>query len=116
MEINLSQSSSNMKNPKPKSLRILIAVVIIMGLLIVAGLIVIVVTITSRIMGASSTTTTSQWSSKLYLDEGSIVGSTAADGGRLFITTKIKGGSTNILVFDAETGKQLGKLQLEPKK
>jgi flagellar basal body-associated protein FliL len=105
-----------MKDPKPKSLRILIAIVIIMGLLIVAGLIVIVVTITSRIMGTSSTAITSQWSSKIYLDEGSIVGNPAADGDRLFIKIKIKDGSTNILVFDAETGKQLGKLQLEPKK
>jgi hypothetical protein len=105
-----------MKNPKPKSLRILIAIVIIMGLLIIAGLIVIVVTITSRIMGASSTAITTQWSSKIHLDEGSIVGNPVAGGDRLFIKIKIKDGSTNILVFDAETGKQLGKLQLEPKK
>ena len=38
----------------------------------------------------------------------------AADGGKLFIKLDSKNGVSHILVFDSETGKQIGKLEFEP--
>ena len=114
METNLNQTESNLKNPKSKSMRILTLLVIIMGIMIVVGLFVVVFTIASRVIDKSSKGTITPWTIKENIAKNMEVDGFAADGGKLFIKLNSKNGVSYILVFDSETGKQMGKLEFEP--
>ena len=114
METNLNQTASNLKNPKSKSMRILTLLVVIMGIMIVVGLFVVVFTITSRVIDKSSKGTRTPWSIQANISKNMAIDGLAADGGKLFIKLDSKYGVSHILVFDSETGKQIGKLEFKP--
>jgi flagellar basal body-associated protein FliL len=113
METNLNQTATNLKNPKSKSMRILTLLVVIMGIMIVVGLFVVVFTIASRVIDKSSKGTRTPWSIKANIAKNMAIDGLAADGGKLFIKLDSKNGVSHILVFDTETGKQIGKLEFE---
>tara|TARA_B100001093_G_C26646650_1_gene935611 strand:- start:383 stop:730 length:348 start_codon:yes stop_codon:yes gene_type:complete len=114
METNLNQTASNLKNPKSKSMRILTLLVVIMGIMIVVGLFVVVFTIASRVIDQSSKGTRTPWSIEANISKNMAIDGLAADGGKLFIKLDSKNGVSHILVFDSETGKQIGKLEFKP--
>ena len=114
METNLNQTASNLKNPKSKSMRILTLLVVIMGIMIVVGLFVVVFTIASLAIDKSSEGTRIPWSTQANISKDMAIDGLAADGGKLFIKLDSKDGVSHVLVFDSETGKQIGKLEFEP--
>ena len=95
-------------------MRILMLLVVMMGIMIVVGLFVIVFTITSRVIDKSSKDRITPWTIKENIAKNMEIDSLAADGGKLFIKLDSKNGVSHILVFDSETGKQIGKLEFEP--
>ena len=95
-------------------MRILTLLVVIMGIMIVVGLFVVVFTIASRVVDKSSKGTRTPWSIKANIAKNMAIDGLAADGGKLFIKLDSKNGVSHILVFDSETGKQIGKLEFEP--
>ena len=95
-------------------MRILMLLVVMMGIMIVVGLFVIVFTITSRVIDKSSKDRITPWTIKENIAKNMEIDSLAADGGKLFIKLDSKNGVSHILVFDSETGKQIGKLEFKP--
>ena len=94
-------------------MRILTLLVVIMVIMIVVGLFVVVFTIASRVIDKSSKGTITPWILKENIAKNMEMDGFAADGGKLFIKLNSKNGVSYILVFDSETGKQMGKLEFE---
>ena len=95
-------------------MRILMLLVVMMGIMIVVGLFVIVFTITSRVIDKSSKDRITPWTIKENIAKNTKIDSLTADGGKLFVKLNSKNGASHILVFDSETGKQIGKLEFQP--
>ena len=115
METNLNQTENKLKNPKSKSMRILTVLVVLMGIMIVVGLFVVVYTIASRVIDKSSKGTVRPWTTIVDLAEDAKVNGITADGSKLFVKVDPKNGVSLVLVFDSETGKQIGELKFQPR-
>lgn len=96
-------------------MRILTILVVLMGIMIVIGLFVIVYTIASRAIDKSSHGTVRPWTTIVDLAEDAKLNGITADGSKVFIEVDPKNGVSYILVFDAETGKQIGELKFQPR-
>ena len=94
-------------------MRILTILVVLMGIMIVAGLFVVVYTIASRVVDRSSKGAGRPWTTIIDLAEDAKVNGITADGGKLFIKVDPKNGVPHVLVFDAETGQQIGELKFQ---
>ena len=94
-------------------MRILTLMVVIMGIMIAVGLFVVVFTIASRVIDKSSKDTITPWTIKENIAKNTEIDSLTADGGKLFVKLNSKNGASHILVFDSETGKQIGKLEFQ---
>jgi len=94
-------------------MRILTILVVLMGIMIVVGLFVVVYTIASRVIDKSSKGTARPWTTIIDLTEDAKVNGITADGSKLFIKVDPKNGVSHVLVFDAETGKQIGELKFQ---
>ena len=84
-----------------------------MGIMIVVGLFVVVYTIASRLIDKPSKVTARPWTTIIDLTEDVTVNDITADGSKLFIKVDPKNGVPQVLVFDAETGQQIGKLKFQ---
>ena len=82
--------------------------------MIVVGLFVVIFTIASRVIDKSSKDTITPWTIKENIAKNTEIDGLVGDGGKLFIKLDSKNGASYILVFDSETGKQIGKLEFEP--
>jgi len=96
-------------------MQILTILVVLMGIMIVVGLFVVVYTIASRVIDKSSKGTVRPWTTIVDLAEGTKVNGITADGSKLFIKVDLKIGVSHVLIFDAETGKQIGELKFQPR-
>mgnify|MGYP004093521823 FL=1 len=96
-------------------MRILTILVVLMGIMIVVGLFVVVYTITSRVIDKSSKGTARPWTTIIDLTVDTKVNGIAADGSKLFIQVDPKNGVPHVLVFDSETGQQIGELKFQPR-
>ena len=94
-------------------MRILTVLVVLMGIMIVVGLFVVVYTIASRVIDKSSKGTLRPWTTIVDLAEDAKVNGITADGSNLFIEVDPQNGVSHILVFDSETGKQIGELKFQ---
>ena len=94
-------------------MRILMILVVFMGIMIVVGLFVVVYTIASRVIDKSSTGTARPWTTIIGLTEDAKVNGITADGSKLFIKVDPKNGVSDVLIFDTETGKQIGELKFQ---
>ena len=94
-------------------MRILTILVVLMGIMIVVSLFVVVYTIASRVMDKSSKGTVRPWTTIVDLAEDAKVNGITADGSNLFIKVDPQNSSSHILVFDSETGKQIGELKFQ---
>ena len=94
-------------------MRILTILVVLMGIMIVVSLFVVVYTIASRVMDKSSKGTVRPWTTIVDLAEDAKVNGITADGSNLFIKVDPQNGVSHILVFDSETGKQIGELKFQ---
>ncbi len=86
-----------------------------MGIMIVVGLFVVVYTIASRAIDKSSHGTVRPWTTIVDIAEDAKLNRITADGSKVFIEVDPKNGVSHILVFDAETGKQIGELKFQPR-
>jgi len=94
-------------------MQILTILVVLMGIMIVVGLFVVVYTIASRVIDKSSKGIVRPWTTIVDLAEGTKVNGITADGSKLFIKVDLKIGVSHVLIFDAETGKQIGELKFQ---
>ena len=102
-------------DPIPPGLHALKILVIVMGVLIVAGVITIGATIYNRIVsGASQSAGDGFGTVSVRLPAGHAVDSVAAAGDSLHIHLQAADGTASVLVFDARTGRQRGRIVLEP--
>ena len=96
-------------------MRILTILVVLMGIMIVVGLFVVIYTIASRVIDKSSQGAARPWTTIIDLAEDAKVNGIIADGSKLFIKVDPKNGVPHVLVFDAETGQQIGELKFQPR-
>ena len=94
-------------------MRILTILVVLMGIMIVVGLFVVIYTIASRVIDKSSQGAARPWTTIIDLAEDAKVNGIIADGSKLFIKVDPKNGVPHVLVFDAETGQQIGELKFQ---
>ncbi|MCY4592934.1 MAG: DUF6476 family protein [Alphaproteobacteria bacterium] len=102
-------------DPVPPSLHALKLLVIIMGVLIVAGVITIGVTVYNRMSsGASQSAGENFGTVSARLPAGHAVHGISAAGNSLYIHLQALDGSASVLVIDGRTGRQRGRIALEP--
>ena len=88
------------------------AIVIGMGVLIVAGFIVVAVTLVMRMQGAVKQE--GAYSTSVSLPKGAAVVSSQASDGEIVLRLEAAGGASCLLVIDADTGEETGRIQLVP--
>lgn len=102
-------------DPVPPGLHALKLLVIIMGVLIVAGVITIGVTVYNRMTSGASQSAGGDFGTvSARLPEGHAIQGVTAAGDSLYIHLRASDGSASVLVFDGRTGRQRGRIALEP--
>ncbi len=102
-------------DPVPPGLHALKLLVVIMGVLIVAGVITIGVTIYNRMTsGASQSAAGNFGTVSAGIPAGHEIHGITAAGESLYIHLRASDGSASVLVIDGRTGRQRGRITLEP--
>ena len=100
-------------------MRALKVLVVVMGILLVAGFAVVVVTIMSRMSqraGVTAARPVPFGNTSVTLPADSLVMETYGAGDRVLLRLDLKDGSEMLLVLDAATGTELGRIKLEHEK
>ena len=88
------------------------AIVIGMGVLIVAGFIVVAVTLVMRMQGVSEKS--GAFNTTVSLPAGAEIAGTSVGDGEIVLRLTEPGGGSWLLVIDADTGEEQGRIKLLP--
>ncbi len=84
-----------------------------MGILIIAGVVIIAITITNRILSKSDDANAIPWLTKPEVPAGAQIHSITANEKKLFVNMKFHNGDNIIIIFQIETGKEIGRFKFE---